>query len=94
MEETKSPEMEWESRMSVQATTEHPAVHQLASQISHLLAEAGSLIPGPASELIYDLREVPASEPGTRRLAVTANGPDGPVDVEITMQFTVTGPVD
>ncbi|QKW06978.1 hypothetical protein HUT18_11780 [Streptomyces sp. NA04227] len=72
------------------AAAEHPAVRQVASLITHLLARSGELIPGPASELVHEMWELEPSPDGTRQLRVTTSVGGEPVTVDIALGFTVT----
>ncbi|WP_433856703.1 hypothetical protein [Streptomyces kronopolitis] len=74
----------------VKTPTEHPAVHQIASLISDMLARSGELIPGPASELVHEMWELEPGQDGTRKLRVTTGFGGEMVTVDIALGFTVT----
>ena len=70
---------------------EHAAINQVANQIVRLLDDSRELIPGPASELIWETREMPIEEAGARTLRVTADFGGELVDIDLAMTFTVKG---
>lgn len=67
-----------------------PDIRQLTDHLSHLLAEARELVPGPASELISEVGETTASgysNETNRVIRLTANCGARPVEFDIIVQL-------
>ncbi|MER8001642.1 hypothetical protein [Streptomyces sp. NPDC095613] len=72
------------------AKSADPSIRQFVGHLSNLLAEAGELVPGPASELIADVEATTASAHANetnRVLRVTADFEGAPVAFDVIVQL-------
>lgn len=68
----------------------HPAIQQITDHLSSLMAGAGDLVPGPASEVIEEVEETTASayaNETNRIIRFTANCAEGPVEFDLVVQL-------
>ncbi|MEU4028043.1 hypothetical protein [Streptomyces anulatus] len=73
-----------------QSHSAHPAIRQITSRLSFLMAEARELVPGPVSEVIGDVEETTASSYANetnRVIRFTANCEQGPVEFDLIVQL-------